>query len=275
VVITDDGAGPRDGLEDLFSHAQVAYRRNEKRLGLIANWRRVFELSRSLHPDGTYFAWGSDHDLWEPEWAETLVRALEGSPSSVLAYPWTSRIDAGKTPTSRAVRSAGVDIDEPVKRLRRSYDLLAAGDMIYGMFRVGALERCGVFPRVIAPDRLLLAELSLQGPFVQVPEVLWHRRRDVRFSLGRQRASLFGEDPPWHARLPWWVQHLGAFTRDAGLRDQATLGRTRAVRAVAVHAVLVLRRALRRFVARRWTRIRLRAGARMGTWARHLRSRDR
>lgn len=202
------------------------------------------------------------------------MEALEQSPDAVVAYPRTARIEAGGGLSPRSWRLETAGNADPVERLKRSYDLLAAGDIVYGLIRSDALERCRVFPSVIAPDRLLLAELTLQGTFVQVPEVLWNRRRDVRFSLDRQRASLFGHTSPWHARLPWWIQHLSTFTRDVGVRDQAELGRAEAARASGVHASLAVRRALRRFLARAWTRTRLRGGATAGRWLHRVRDSD-
>lgn len=262
IVVCDDGPGAREDLDELLEHPRVAYRRNQAHLGLIGNWRQVFELSRALHPDAPYFAWASDHDLWEPEWAGWLASALERAPGAVLAYPDADRIGGAAPPPNRAV--ATVEGTSPGQRLRLSYDLLAAGDMVYGLFRAAALERCGPFPRVLAPDRLLLAELSLQGPFVRVPKLLWRRRKDARFSLARQRASLFGARVPWHAALPWWLQHTAVFTRDVALRDRAALGPGRGVVLSVLHGALALRRAVRRFLARAWTRTRLHTGALAG-----------
>ncbi len=268
IVVCDDGGGTREDLGDLLEHPRVAYRRNESHLGLVGNWRQVFELSRTLHPDAPYFAWASDHDLWHPEWAGWLAGALERTPRAVLAFADAGRIGIdGPPPPDRVVETAATS---PLDRLRVSYDHLAAGDMVYGLFRAAALERCGAFPRVLAPDRLLLAELTLQGPFIRVPKLLWRRRKDARFSLARQRASLFGVPAPWHAALPWWLQHAAVFTRDIALRDRAGLGPGRGVALSALHAALALRRAIRRSVGRAWTRTRLRSGAWAGRWLRAI-----
>lgn len=270
LVVCEDGLDTRRELGRLLEHPRVAYERNASHLGLVGNWRRVFAVGRELHPEAPYFAWASDHDLWEPEWAQSLVGALERSPEAVLAYPHVGRIGgAAPCPGGRSADTRG--LTDGLERLRASYDGLAAGDMVYGLFRAEALEGCGAFPRVVAPDRLLLAELSLQGTFVQVPELLWSRRKDVRFSLARQRASLFGARAPRHAALPWWLQHVVVFTRDVALQDHVGPGPARAARACTLHAWLAMRRAGRRSVARRWTRARLRAGALAGRWLRRIR----
>ena len=62
------------------------------------------------------------------------------------------------------------------------------------------------------PDRLLFAELSLYGRFVQIPRVLWFRRWYGReFSLERQRASFFpGRRRPFYTYCPWWISHAAS-----------------------------------------------------------------
>ena len=76
--------------------------------------------------------------------------------------------------------------------MRLSIRNMSAGNMVYGLYRINALERAGVYRHVLVPDRLLFTELSLYGQFKQVPQVLWFRRWYGRiFSLGRQRAASF------------------------------------------------------------------------------------
>jgi hypothetical protein len=85
---------------------------------------------------------------------------------------------------------------------------IGAGDMVYGLMRLNALRKAGIFRRVLRPDRLLIAELTLHGSFRQVPEVLWFRRESNGTSVDRQRHSLVlaGEEPKWFAAPPWF-QH--------------------------------------------------------------------
>jgi len=66
---------------------RIAFRRNARRLGLVGNWRRCFEVTRELFPQAEYFAWGSDHDWWAPRWLASLASALDESAAAVLAFP--------------------------------------------------------------------------------------------------------------------------------------------------------------------------------------------
>ena len=182
--------------------------RNDERLGLVGAWRRAFDLARERYPGARYFAWGSDHDHWEPGWLAALVEVLDAHPAAVLTYPPGVRVDAeGKiVHVSRSFDTAGEP--SPGRRLTSAASRMAPGNMVYGLFRVSALERAGPFPYVVGPDRLLLAHLAVLGEFRQVPEVLWHRRFSERVTARRQRRAFFpGRRPPWHAYVPWWLVH--------------------------------------------------------------------
>lgn len=211
LVLVDDAS--TDGTESLArgyadSDPRVRYERSATRLGLIGTWRRALELARAGGHDAEYFAWASDHDVWDARWLESMLEALDGHPEAVLAYPLSVRIgehgeDARPNPPWR-FDTAGVR--DPRERFARFARDGVAGDMVYGLFRLAALERVG-FPSALVPDRLLLARLSLAGEFRQVPHVLWRRRYVRRVSGGRQRAYLFPAHAPLSTRVPWPLAH--------------------------------------------------------------------
>ena len=76
VVIVHDGHSPDvASIVDEYAreYPQIHYEENGTRLGMVGNWRRVFERARELYPGFQYFAWVSDHDLWHPRWLGELV----------------------------------------------------------------------------------------------------------------------------------------------------------------------------------------------------------
>jgi Glycosyl transferase family 2 len=188
---------------------------NPRRLGMLRNTNCAWSLSRARHPGAELWALGSDHDVWAPTWLERLVAALDGSPRAVLAYPRTQRIDADGRVVRGSWRFSTEGMTEPHRRLHHCLRRMVSGDMIYGLFRTAALDRLGFYRPVLAPDRLLLSELALEGEFVQVPELLWSRRHVGLASLTRQRHAFWpDEPPPPSARGPWWLAH----TRDVAER---------------------------------------------------------
>ncbi len=249
IVVVDDGGGARDHLDGLLAHSRVRYIRNDERLGLVENWRRTFRQARELHPGAEYFAWASDHDVCHPRWLEFLSDALTREPEAVLAVPDFAILDSARRVRVKRRRFDTSGERSPTRRLTSAYWGMAPGYAVYGLYRAAALERAGVFPAVLFPDRLLLAELSVLGPFVRVAEVLWYRRKIGRFSLQRQRRSLFGAQVPAHAWLPWWLVHIVVFARAAvggGLCSSHRAG----VRAGIVHARVCTAWAARRFKRR-------------------------
>ena len=117
---------------------------------------------------------------------------------------------------------------------------MMAGDMVYGLLRPDALERCGVFRPVLLPDRLLLAELAVEGEFRQVPELLWRRRMSGVSDAASQRRSFFPDGAPAHARLPWWLQHAGAMAWALGVHGSGrpAVSRPSGIGLAAVHAAV-------------------------------------
>jgi len=213
LVLVDDGS--TDGTESVARayerDPRVRYVGLPERRGMVAAWRAAFE--HATAGGARYFAWASDHDRWAPRWLETLVDALEQDPSVVLAYPLTQRIDGEGRALAKPAREFetwGItDRDLRWSRLNRSA-AVAAGDIVYGVMRTAAVRNAGIFRDVLCPDRLLIAELTLQGQIRQVPEVLWFRRQFATGSIERQRSTLFAPGaripsaltPPWymHAR---------------------------------------------------------------------------
>jgi glycosyltransferase involved in cell wall biosynthesis len=189
---------------------RVRYVRHASRRAMIATWREVAELAFREFPSASYFAWVSDHDRWAPNWLALLAAELDRHPDAVLAYPITQRMtmvgdDIDKGPR----RFAAVGLRDPRARWRQfCYHGVGSGDMVYGLMRVEALRRAGIFRTVLRPDRLLVAEMSLHGEIRQVDRVLWFRRQSHGSSIERQRHTLVRpEEAPRWFWWPPWIQH--------------------------------------------------------------------
>lgn len=189
---------------------RIRYFRHESRQAMIATWRDVVETAMRECPSAEYFAWVSDHDRWHPRWLERLLAELEGDRDAVLAYPITRRIGQTGAELDKGPRLFDTTgcADLRARWRHMCHAAVGAGDMVYGVMRVSALVKAGIFRRVLRPDRLLIAELMLYGGVRQVPEALWFRRESSGASVDRQRHSLVlaGDQPKWFHTPPWF-QH--------------------------------------------------------------------
>jgi glycosyltransferase involved in cell wall biosynthesis len=221
VVATDDASA--DGtwavLERLAGEdGRLHALRNPTRVGLLRNTNRAYREARS-RSDAPFVALGSDHDLWSPDWAQTLAGALERTPDAVLAYPVVERIDAHGAPlVADDWRFQTAGVADPDRRVRQALLRMVCGDMVYGLFRRSALPEDALYREVVAPDQLALTLLAREGSFVQHPEVLWRRRFAGLASVARQRRAFWpGARPPLHAYLPWSLTHLALVSRRWGV----------------------------------------------------------
>jgi hypothetical protein len=260
LVLVDDAStdGTADTAQELAAaDDRVVVHRNPSRLGMLENTRRAWALARAEAPEAEFVALASDHDRWHPDWLADLVAALDANPRAVLAYPQTARIDAAdaRVPALKTWRCDTAGERDPLRRLRRAYRCMVAGDMIYGLMRADALARVGVYRSVLVPDRLLLSQLALLGEFLQVPRVRWERRFVGLADLERQRRAFWPDGAPAYTRVPWWVTHAALVAWEQGV-----LGTCGDRRAGARLAAELLAAGARLRIVRRAQRVRLRVG---------------
>ena len=152
---------------------RVSYARNEVDVGAAQNFNSVFGRST-----GKYFMWAGDHDVWEPSFISRCVAALEENPEAALAYPRASVIDV----TGKVLRLTPCSSDSrgmrPFRRYMQFLRRFRWCTPIYGLMRRSILVTTPLFEGTAAPDRVLLGELCLKGPFVHVPETLFSLRRN-------------------------------------------------------------------------------------------------
>lgn len=254
VVITDDRPSP--DVQAIVARyraldGRIHYEANPTRLGMIGNWRQAFTRGLARHPAADFFAWVSDHDIVHPRWLESLVAALDAHPRAVLAYAGTMRIYEQER-RRKSDMGDTVGVDSRMSRLRTALTLTTAGNAIYGLFRVDALRRAGVFRAVLAPDRQVLCELASLGQFRQVEEPLWYREVARAFSYRRQRQMFFPGRPPLHTYLPANLQHSAVLAWDLGVRGvgRPEVGRLAGIGYAVAHAWYANKRDLLRDDAR-------------------------
>jgi len=175
IIISDNASV--DGTSDICQEyvakdRRVHYYRNETNIGAAVNFKRVFELGQ-----GDYFVWAAGHDLWHPTFLSRCLEIFSQDESILLCYPQAFWIDTdgqqlGLIPGS--IETRGLD------RLSRFQVVLWGMGYcypVYGVIKSQVLKQVNLGVQVIAPDNLLLAELSLLGSFAKIHEPLLYIRK--------------------------------------------------------------------------------------------------
>jgi len=150
---------------------RVRYSRNTKNIGVGSNFNRVFELSI-----GEYFKWASADDLCEPEHLSRCLSVLKNDKAVVLVCSKTRFVDEVGRTLNLTDPGWNLQIESAHDRLRY---VIGAGHWVnphYGVIRATALAKTRLMPSYPGGDYRLLAELSLLGKFVEIPEYLFVRR---------------------------------------------------------------------------------------------------
>lgn len=150
---------------------RIRYYRNPENRGASYNFNRLVRLAR-----GRYFKWAAHDDTLAPEFLDRCVRVLNDNPDVVLCYTRTQAIDA----QGKIIGDFSLNLDlshpDPHVRFHRCLRPGHALVDIFGLIRTGALRRTLQIGNFSSSDRILEAELALQGRFHEVPEPLFFNR---------------------------------------------------------------------------------------------------
>lgn len=191
VVVADNASTdntPAICRESAAQDSRVRYVRFEEHLGVAGSYSRTFGLCET-----EFFKWAASDDLFHPTFAQKALDALRRRADAVLAYTEALVIDS----SGAAVRKddfmldlQGVPASTRFRRLIMAPPKYHGAHEQYGVIRSAALRRTGLMSTHVYGDRVLLAQLSLLGDFLRVPEVLFYNREHEGRSqqAGRRRS---------------------------------------------------------------------------------------
>lgn len=186
------------------------------------NMRHLFQMSR-----GRYFAWVADHDRYPASCFEKLVSMLESQPGTAIAYGRTQLIgpqDEVLSVYDDALDTRGLT---PAERGVKLVQTLCSCNQYYGVWRSEILEKMDLFLHARGTDHLWLLQAALLGDIVQLPEILFLRRknRELPFAASEARIVDISIHPGQEVlrRAPWchllWG-HLAQVGRLLSVEDQ-------------------------------------------------------
>jgi len=206
IVISDNAS--TDATEEICRRimaedARIRYDRAPANRGLVWNHRRVLQMAV-----GEYFMFAPHDDWFAPEYVERAAQALDSDPEVTFAYAVTVLVDAQGLEIGRERTRQRLQDPSPSTRF---WDVLTVQGGInwYGLTRRRLMERIGQYEALPRSERVVIAELSLWGPFVLLPAGLYYRRihEGQATALRRdRRAELQRLDPAkadgWRATTP-------------------------------------------------------------------------
>lgn len=184
-LICDNGS-PDPGVREIAEKAcetdrRLTYHRHPDNVGAVANFR--FGAERA---DGAYFMWASDDDLFEPNFIETCLAMLARRPDAAMAFGTVDNINrAGsviRTLPGFSRLSSGMSRYEDARRFVRDPEIMGKANLIYGLYRTGALTRSiGEFWDAAGlgewgGDMVFMYGFVCRHPVVVVDDVLLHKR---------------------------------------------------------------------------------------------------
>lgn len=220
IIIVNDGSKDRSaGILSKYEKQdkRISVFTFEERVGMIDAWRKAAHLADKRHqPD--YFAWYSDHDYVEKNWLEELLNEYEfGDDNLVCVYPKTIKVDInGNVQDEIDIKFDSSQMKYWERIEESAVGFLGSGDIVYGLFRMAAMRKCGYFRKEIFPDLLLISEIQLFGSIKYTEKTIRYRRMteyhlEMRDVINRQKQNLFN---PTNIRQHPVISHVSAFIRD-------------------------------------------------------------
>ena len=184
---------------------RIRYYRNGTNIGAAANFNRTYELAR-----GKYFKWCAHDDLLHAEYLKKCVEAIDADPSAALCNTKIEYIDEfGHVMGIYDTNLVGRDAERPSDRFAALVLRPHSSADFFGLIRRDALNGTMLHGSFHNGDRALLAELSLRGKLLQLPEsLIVMRDHPYRYSRSARRPR---DRRQWHdptqsdrVMLPTW-----------------------------------------------------------------------
>lgn len=157
---------------------RIRFVRQPRNLGAAPHHDVVFRRAR-----GELFKWASGDDLYARDLFERSVDLLDEHPEAILAHSWTAAVDEQGRVTQAMPYPLATDSSSAPERFRSmlfggdDFPGAICADDFYGVIRADVLRRVKPHDSFHHADQTFMAELALNGPFVQHPDWLYFRRQ--------------------------------------------------------------------------------------------------
>lgn len=176
IIVADNAS--TDATRDIVRR----YASEDERVRLVvADWNRgaTWNYNRLMDmASGRYFKWAAHDDVCREELLHRCVEALQSAgDDAVLCYPRSVIIDdKSRVVDDDFVDGLAITDLNPRRRLSRYARHVGEQHAVFGVMRTAAARRTGLIRACWGGDIPFLAEMLMQGCFVEVPDRLFLRR---------------------------------------------------------------------------------------------------
>lgn len=200
---------------------RVVFLRQTVNLGAAPNYNVAFETSAP----SDYFIWVAHDDVPHERYFEACVAALDADPEAVLAFSRARRIGPDGEETMILPSRDRLASPKVSERFAEAIKQDTSPHPMFGVARKSAMVNTHLHGSYIGADRTFVAEMAVQGRFIELPEVLfdirWHQQKSTMqpFANDKKREP-FARDVWFNAanegklRLPRCLR-FGAYARTA------------------------------------------------------------
>jgi glycosyltransferase involved in cell wall biosynthesis len=151
--------------------SRIKYFRNETNIGNPRNFNRVAELTTTK-----YLKWSTADDFWKPNFLALALEAMERDSTVALCYPQAMIVDASGNNATPYDDVLDLVQEDPAVRFLTLVRTIRLAHQHLGLIRMSHLRRTHLLGAHVGSDINLLAELTLYGKFVELPQRLYFRR---------------------------------------------------------------------------------------------------
>ena len=224
-IIVSDNASTDRTSEVAQAYARkdrrVRYHQNPENIGINANFNQLIDMAR-----GKYMRWIGGDDYLEPEYASKCIEALQSRPDAIGVTTYQDFTDDEGNLSYYEYDGRRLDYSRPYQRYGRMLWFMVNDyryiDPIYTMMRREVLQKIGGHRHVLSADQVMAVEISLEGPFIHIPECLAHRGWKHAIEHHAYLRRLFHHDyhkvcrhtylntlaafwaPVMRTPMPWW-----------------------------------------------------------------------
>lgn len=168
--------------------SRVHFVENSRNIGGWRNHNKVLALAQT-----ELFLWAGHDDLRAPESLQCCIDLLDQDPGAVMAFVGVKRIDENGDDLVFNYFVPDFSDPNPSERFRQAIRLDYSLELFYGVHRTDVIKSTAGLGQFSDSDRVLIAELALNGRFAITDDVMFFRRdhpeRSIKKYGSRQARS--------------------------------------------------------------------------------------